>query len=225
MGGCHINNPCGNELKSDESSPIIINNSGISQEEQKVSNEEVKIILPVSPSSKNSNNNINKNNFEDKEDIKENTGNLKNEVNCLKILEENLINDNKNLIENKNSSYENLQIEEIISEEKIHTKNNHEVVFMGNLLLINKSKEFEKENIYCVMSRINLKLYKSINSFLKMKKPILIIELKMAKNIQIIKDNELGLCFSILDKYLFNSQNKEQLFKWIVVLNYFSSKL
>jgi hypothetical protein len=91
----------------------------------------------------------------------------------LKILEENLINDNKNLIENKNSSYENLQIEEIMSEEKIHTKNNHEVVFMGNLLLINKSKEFEKENIYCVMSRINLKLYKDINSFLKMKKPIL----------------------------------------------------
>ena len=225
MGGCHINNPCGNELKSDENSPIIINNSGISQEEQKVSNEEVKIILPVSPSSKNSNNNINKNNFEDKEDIKENTGNLKNEVNCLKILEENLINDNKNLIENKNSSYENLQIEEIISEEKIHTKNNHEVVFMGNLLLINKSKEIEKKNIYCVMSRINLKLYKSINSFLKMKKPILIIELKMAKNIQIIKDTELGHCFSLLDKYLFNSQNKEQLFKWIVVLNYFSSKL
>ena len=67
--------------------------------------------------------------------------------------------------------------------------------------------------------------YKSINSFLKMKKPILIIELKNAKNIQIIKDTELGLCFSLLDKYLFNSQNKEQLFKWIVVLNYFSSKL
>ena len=96
---------------------------------------------------------------------------------------------------------------------------------MGNLLLINKSKEFEKENIYCVMSRINLKLYKDINSFLKMKKPILIIELKMAKNIQIIKDNELGVCFSLLDKYIFNSQNKEQLFKWIVILNYFSSKL
>ena len=220
MGGCQIHNPCGNEVKSSESSPIIINNSGISQEEPKVSNEEVKISLPASPSSKISNNNINKIKSENNEEIKENSVNLKNEEDNLKNS-----NQNNNNNENKNLSYENLQIEEIISEEKIHTKNNHEVVFMGNLLLINKSKEFEKENIYCVMSRINLKLYININSFLKMKKPILIIELKMAKNIQIIKDNELGVCFSLLDKYIFNSQNKEQLFKWIVILNYFSSKL
>ena len=218
MGGCHINNPCANEIKSNNSSPIIINNSSISQEDPKVSNEEVKIILPVSPSSKVSNNNINKIKSENNEEIKENSVNLKNE-------EDNLKNGNQNNNnENKNLSYENIQIEEIISEEKIHTKNNHEVVFMGNLLLINKTKELEKENIYCVMSRINLKLYKSINSFLKMKKPILIIELKNARNIQITKDSELGLCFSI-DKYLFNSENKEQLFKWFVVLNYFSSKL
>ena len=220
MGGCQIHNPCGNEVKSSESSPIIINNSGISQEEPKVSNEEVKISLPASPSSKISNNNINNIKLENNEEIKENSSNLKNEEDNLKNS-----NQNNNNNENKNLSYENLQIEEIISEEKIHTKNNHEVVFMGNLLLINKSKEFEKENIYCVMSRINLKLYKNINSFLKMKKPILIIELKMAKNIQIIKDNELGVCFSLLDKYIFNSQNKEQLFKWIVILNYFSNKL
>ena len=220
MGGCQIHNPCGNKIKSSESSPIIINNSGISQEEPKVSNEEVKISLPASPSSKISNNNINKIKSENNEEIKENSVNLKNEEDNLKNG-----NQNNNNNENKNLSYENIQIEEIISEEKIHTKNNHEVVFMGNLLLINKSKEFEKENIYCVMSRINLKLYKNINSFLKMKKPILIIELKMAKNIQIIKDNEFGVCFSLLDKYIFNSQNKEQLFKWIVILNYFSSKL
>ena len=221
MGGCHINNPCANEIKSNNSSPIIINNSSISQEDPKVSNEEVKIILPVSPSSKVSNNNINKNKQDDKEIIKENVGNLKNEINRLNFFEDNLINNNKNNTGNKNYSYENLQIEEIISEEKIHTKNNHEVVFMGNLLLINKTKELEKENIYCVMSRINLKLYKSINSFLKMKKPILIIELKNARNIQITKDSELGLCFSLSDKYLFYSQNKEQIFKWFVVLNYF----
>ena len=133
MGGCHINNPCANEIKSNNSSPIIINNSSISQEDPKVSNEEVKIILPVSPSSKVSNNNINKNKQDDKEIIKENVGNLKNEINRLNFFEDNLINNNKNNIENKNYSYENLQIEEIISEEKIHTKNNHEVVFMGNL--------------------------------------------------------------------------------------------
>ena len=225
MGGCQINNPCANEISSNNSSPIIINNSSISQENPKVSNEEVKIIMPISPPSKVYNNNINKNKSKDKENIKENVENLKKEINRLNNFDDDLVNNNKNNIENKDYSYEKLQIEEIISEEKIHTKNKHEIVFMGDLLLINRKKELEKENIYCVMSRINLKLYKNFNSFLKMKKPILIIELKKAKNIQIIKDTDLGFCFSLLDKYLFNSQNKEQLFKWIVVINYFTSKL
>ena len=129
------------------------------------------------------------------------------------------------LIDNKIITYESLQIEEIISEEKIHTKNNHEIVFRGNLLLISKKGDFENMEIYCVMSRINLKLYKNINFFLKMKKPLFIVDLRFAKNIQIIKDEKLGLCFSLLDKYIFNSENKELIFKWIVILNYFSNKL
>ena len=217
MGGCHINNPCYNEIKQNDNYPIIVNhtlnNSKISQEEPKVSNEEINIALPVSPLSKKTHNkkedNINNN-------IEENKENKNKQI----IENNNIINK-----ENKNITFENLQIEEIISEEKIHTKNNHEVVFRGNLLLISKTGDFEKMVIYCVMSRINLKLYKNINFFLKMKKPLFIIDLKLAKNIQIIKDDELGLCFSLLDKYIFNSQNKEQLFKWIVILNYFSNKL
>ena len=219
MGGCHINNPCYNEIKQNENYPIIVNhtlnNSKVSHEEPKVSNEEINIALPVSPLSKKTNK-------------KEN--NINNDINIIedkKEKNERQIIENNNIInkENKNITFENLQIEEIISEEKIHTKNNHEVVFRGNLLLISKTGDFEKMVIYCVMSRINLKLYKNINFFLKMKKPLFIIDLKLAKNIQIIKDNELGLCFSLLDKYIFNSQNKEQLFKWIVILNYFSNKL
>ena len=75
------------------------------------------------------------------------------------------------------------------------------------------------------MSRINLKLYKNITYFLKMKKPILIINLRSIKNIHIIKNASLGICFSLLDKYIFSSKSQEQIFKWIVVLNYFSSKL
>ena len=58
-----------------------------------------------------------------------------------------------------------------------------------------------------------------------MKKPLLIINLRSIKNIHIIKDPIHGLCFSLLDKYIFTSKNKDQVFKWIVVLNYFSSKL
>ena len=126
---------------------------------------------------------------------------------------------------NNNFSYENLQIEDIISEEKIHTKNNYEVVFRGNLLLINDNGEIKSQSLFCVMSRINLKLYKNITLFLKMKKPLLIINLRSIKNIHIIKDPIHGLCFSLLDKYIFTSKNKDQVFKWIVVLNYFSSKL
>ena len=126
---------------------------------------------------------------------------------------------------NNNFSYENLQIEDIISEEKIHTKNNYEVVFRGNLLLINDNGEIKSQSLFCVMSRINLKIYKNITLFLKMKKPLLIINLRSIKNIHIIKDPIHGLCFSLLDKYIFTSKNKDQVFKWIVVLNYFSSKL
>ena len=107
---------------------------------------------------------------------------------------------------NKNFSYENLQIEDIIP-------------------LINDNGELKNEMLFCVMSRINLKLYKNITFFLKMKKPLFIINLKLVKNIHIIKDASLGLCFSLLDKFIFTLNNKEQLFKWIVVLNYFSIKL
>ena len=180
MGGCHIHNPCYNEMKPNENYPIIVNNtlnnSKVSQEEPKVSNEEINIALPVSPLSKKTNkkeNNINNdiNIIEDKME--------KNEKQM--IVNNNIINK-----ESKNISFENLQIQEIISEEKIHTKNNHEVVFRGNLLLISKTGDFEKMVMYCVMSRIKLKLYKDINFFLKMKKPLFIIDLKLAKNIQII---------------------------------------
>ena len=223
MGGCQINNPCFKEIKPNENYPIIvnntINNSEMNKDEPKVSNEEINIALPVSPLNKNHNKNSSKNKFPNKKE------NNKNDIVENNNNNNNLKDDNKNNLENKNLTYENIQIEEIISEEKIHTKNNHEVVFRGNLLLLSKTGEFEKMIIYCVMSRINLKLYKDINFFLKMKKPLFIIDLKLAKNIQIIKDNELGLCFSLLDKYIFNSQDKEQLFKWIVILNYFSNKL
>jgi hypothetical protein len=135
------------------------------------------------------------------------------------------IENNNRKNENKNFSYENLQIEDIISEEKIHTKNNHEVVFRGNLLFIDKIGETKNQMIYCVLSRIRLKLYKDINYFLRMKKPLYIIDLHLINNIHISKDDSLGLYFSLLDKYIFSSKNKDQLFKWIVVLNYFSSKL
>ena len=218
MGGCHINNLCEKDIKPNESCPVILNNSIISQEEPKVSNEEIKIDLPVSPSVNVSNKKINNINLEKKD--KDNNAELNNKEKSDNPKEKNMKNNEK-----INLSYENLQIEEIISEEKIHTKNNHEIVFRGNLLLISKNGEFEKKTIYCVMSRINLKLYENINFFLKMKKPLFIIDLKSAKNIQIITDKEMGFCFSLLDKYIFNSQNQKQLFKWIVVLNYFSNKL
>ena len=165
--------------------------------------------------SKNENDKINKNIINNNKNIKR-----------LKNIDNNVIyNDESGNNNNNKISFENLQIEDIISEDKIHTKNNHEVVFRGNLLLINDNDENKTEILFCVMSRINLKIYKNINCFLKMKKPLLIIDLRLIKNIHIIKNASLGICFSLLDKYIFSSKNQEQLFKWIVVLNYFSSKL
>ena len=155
-----------------------------------------------------------------------NNANDKKNININKIVLRNIDNNAEyEMKKNNNFSFENLQIEDIISEEKIHTKNNHEVVFRGNLLLINDNGDIKNETLFCVMSRINLKVYKNISFFLRMKKPLLIINLRSIKNIHIIKDDLHGLCFSLLDKYIFNSQNKEELFKWIVILNYFSNKL
>ena len=162
------------------------------------------------------------NNPNDKND-KNNINKIQNNNIFLRNIDNNAEYEIKN--NNNNFSYENLQIEDIISEEKIHTKNNNEVVFRGNLLLINDNGEIKSQSLFCVMSRINLKLYKNITLFLKMKKPLLIINLRSIKNIHIIKDPIHGLCFSLLDKYIFTSKNKDQIFKWIVVLNYFSSKL
>ena len=202
---------------------IEINNFGInnlnnniitSKKIEKKQNDNNQVMLN-SLISKNENDKINKN------IINNNNKNIKR----LKNIDNNVIYNYESGNNNNKISFENLQIEDIISEDKIHTKNNHEVVFRGNLLLINDNDENKTETFFCVMSRINLKIYKNINCFLKMKKPLLIIDLRLIKNIHIIKNASLGICFSLLDKYIFSSKNQEQLFKWIVVLNYFSSKL
>ena len=205
-------------LNSKKINKIEINNFGInnlndniisSRKIERAKNEKNQIMLNSLISNKpNDKNNINK---------------IDNNKIILRNIDNNAEYDTKN--NNNNIIYENLQIEDIISEEKIHTKNNNEVVFRGNLLLINDNGERKNEELFCVMSRINLKLYKNISFFLKMKKPLLIINMRSLKNIHIIKDNIQGLCFSLLDKYIFTSKNKDQLFKWIVVLNYFSNKL
>ena len=115
MGGCHIHNPCYNEMKPNEKYPIIVNNtlnnSKVSHEEPKVSNEEINIALPVSPLSKKTNkkeNNINNdiNIIEDKK-----------EKNERQIIENNNLKNN-NIInkESKNITFENLQIEEMNAE-------------------------------------------------------------------------------------------------------------
>ena len=198
---------------------IEINNFGINNinhlisakkiERKNISNKNQEMLNSLISISDKINNNIN-NNVANKRNIEKN----------LEINKE-----NKPKKENQDFSYENFQIEDIISEEKIHTKFNHEIVFKGNLLLVNNNDKIKTQIVFCSMTRINLKIYKNINFFLRMKKPLFVINLHFIKNIQIIKDESLGICFSILDKYIFCSDSKEQLFKWIVVLNYFSCKL
>ena len=286
MGSCQTNSQCTREIKTNNK--LTDNEINIKEEKEiiedaKISNEEIKIVIPLRSFSltkkkenKEENNNNRKNMIKRKSfalstanKTPNNTINIKqsgeyNEINnnkmnniLLKSLisnnTNNDINNNKKLLRNidnnikneeqeeeenlnknkhnnkdkncKNCKYENLQIEDIIPEYKIHTKNNNEIVFRGNLLLIKSDGEIKNKNLYCILSRINLKLYEDINSFIKMKKPIIIIKLKLIKDIHIIKDEHYGLCFSLLNNFIFHSQNKEQLFKWTVVLNYFSSKL
>ena len=129
-------------------------------------------------------------------------------------------------INNKNNkkSYENYDISDIIPENKIHTTNNIEVVFRGYLILRRKKENQCNENLFGVLTKIKLKLYKNILNFLAMKKPEFIINLQKVKNVNITQEkNTNDLCLAI-DEYVFKINNQETLFKWFVVLNYFSNK-
>ena len=173
-------------------------------------------------------------------------GNLINETSCLCNknennefkLKKNTLNDikydDKNITKesdkNKSTideySYEN--IENIISPQKLHSKNKNEILFLGEL-----QKILIKENLivplFCTLTREKLNCYNSKANFISMKKPYIIIYLYDVSNVDLIKDKDNNLCLlfnlkedkGIFEKNIFMTKNKKLMFKWMLVLNYF----
>lgn len=119
-------------------------------------------------------------------------------------------------------------IENIISPQKLHSKNKNEILFLGEL-----QKILIKENLifplFCTLTREKLNCYNSKANFIAMKKPYMIIYLNNVNNVDLIKDKDNNLCllFNLKEdnekneKNIFMTKNKKMMFKWMLLLNYF----
>ena len=120
-----------------------------------------------------------------------------------------------------------LSVNNIIPEQKLHSKNNNEIMFIGDLEKIEGNKIFP---FFSTLTRLKINFYDNKSQFISMKKPNYIIELKNIKNADLVKENnntQLLLCISLIEndeKIFFKIKTKELLFKWLCVLNYFIHK-
>ena len=120
-----------------------------------------------------------------------------------------------------------LSVNNIIPEQKLHSKNNNEIMFIGDLEKIDGNKIFP---FFSTLTRLKINFYDNKSQFISMKKPNFIIELKNIKNADLVKENnntQLLLCISLIEndeKIFFKIKTKELLFKWLCVLNYFIHK-
>ena len=163
--------------------------------------------------------------------------NTKNENNEYKIKHESLTDINYNNSNKINESIKNKttideypleNIENIISPQKLHSKNKNEILFLGEL-----QKILIKENLifplFCTLTREKLNCYNSKANFIAMKKPYMIIYLNNVNNVDLIKDKNNNLCllFNLKEenekneKNIFMTKNKKMMFKWMLLLNYF----
>ena len=139
-------------------------------------------------------------------------------------------NDDKNNNEKKiffEHFMDKLSVNNIIPEQKLHSKNNNEIMFIGDLEKIEGNKIFP---FFSTLTRLKINFYDNKSQFISMKKPNYIIELKNIKNADLVKENnntQLLLCISLIEndeKIFFKIKTKELLFKWLCVLNYFIHK-
>ena len=169
----------------------------------------------------------NKENNEKNRIFKENNIEINNEISieiCKEIEKETNKNNNKtNYINNENKENDILSVNSIIPEQKLHSKNNNEIMFYGDL------KNFENKNVissFATLTRLKLSFYIDKSQFISMKKPISSLNLNQILNADIMKDceNKLFLCVNLIEneeKKLFQTKSKQLLFKWLCVLNYF----
>ena len=128
-----------------------------------------------------------------------------------------------NYIDKENIENDILSVNSIIPEQKLHSKNNNEIMFYGDL------KNFDNKNLissFATLTRLKLSFYFDKSQFISMKKPISSLNLNQILNADIMKDceNKLFLCVNLIEneeKKLFQTKTKQLLFKWLCVLNYF----
>ena len=131
----------------------------------------------------------------------------------------------------KKEFYENIidkiSVNNIIPEQKLHSKNNNEIMFIGEL---EKIEGCVIVPLFSTLTRQKINFYENKSQFIAMKKPNSFIELKKIKNADLIKGNnnpQLLLCIIMIEnneKKIFQTKTKELLFKWLCVLNYFIYK-
>ena len=140
--------------------------------------------------------------------------------------------DNMNIEQNeKKEFFENIidkiSVNSIIPEQKLHSKNNNEIMFIGDLEKIEGCVIFP---FFSTLTRQKINFYENKSQFIAMKKPNSFIELKKIKNADLIKEDnnpQLFLCIIMIEnneKKIFQTKTKELLFKWLCVLNYFIHK-
>ena len=119
-----------------------------------------------------------------------------------------------------------ISVNSIIPEQKLHSKNNNEIMFLGEL------EKIEENNIisyFATLNRLKINFYENKSQFISMKKPNYIIELNKIKNADMIKENNNKLLLCIImfennEKIKFQTKTNTKLFKWLCVLNYFIHK-
>jgi hypothetical protein len=116
-----------------------------------------------------------------------------------------------------------MSVNSIIPEQKLHSRNNNEIMFIGDL------EQFENEKIitsFATLTRLKLNFYENKAQFISMRKPISSLNLNKMLNADLMKnnDNKILLCITLLEndeKKIYHTKTKELLFKWLCVLNYF----
>ena len=125
-----------------------------------------------------------------------------------------------------------IDIDQIIPEKKLHTKNDKELLYMGELYV-------DSSIFFCALTGESFSIYEQKSQFISMKKPQQLIQLENIISVDLSKDknemffvmNYITAANSTLDSsghqegsLKVKAKNKESLFKWIVVLNFFVQK-
>ena len=129
----------------------------------------------------------------------------------------------KNENDKKDNEGEIMSVNSIIPEQKLHSKNNNEIMFIGDLEQFENKKSISS---FATLTRLKLNFYENKAQFISMRKPTSSLNLNKMLNADLMKDNEnkIFLCITLLEndeKKIYQTKTKQLLFKWLCLLNYF----